>query len=1367
MHLRNLSKEANSLRSTLRKAKEEKLCEFDILGTADLPSIVDSLNLETVKNRIAIFHFAGHAGGFRLMIEGESGNPEPVYAQGFSSLLGARQNLKLVFLNGCSTELQAELLLSQGIPIVIATSESIRDDVAAYLSERFYQWLSQGVSLREAWETAKDEVLAKVNIKENAYRDLLEANSGHHDRFPWKTYTKHGSESVWNWNLLVAANNPLFGLPSLDLMKLPSQPYRYLQRYEKEHSRIFFGRGIDIRKLYDRSLSEKGANMILFYGQSGVGKSSILEAGLLPRLKQKAEVLYLRRNRGLGLLGTFKEGLVNYLEAGGVEVRNRIQRIEELEHKLSWLEKGKRFEERVDQLISQIKEEIEKEKMDSPLPDEYLVSSDMSNPDSLFELWTTITENLPGMPLVVLLDQVEEVFTQVFQENQSATGLDELDEFCLAVQKLFAHPNDRVRGKLLLSFRKEYVPEIEKKLAMHNLAHEKIFVEHLAKAGVEEVVHGLTTTEELIHTYQLEVEEGLGASIAEELLESPDSPVAPILQIMLTRMWEHEEPKDKRYFSYDLFRDIYRDQKTIKQFLTQKVQEFVPFEEVGLSGEVQKKYEGYASSGLILDILQFHTSSNGTVGITRKQQELTTHYAHIAEDLSLITDRLSQLYLLSYLDKEKRVTRLAHDTLAPEVKDMVRTSDLPGLRAIRILENKVLEFSKNNENLLDDIDLEIVEAGIIGMRNIEMESEEGLLIAKSSDKKRKKLNEIKRRKRRDKWIGRATVAVAILFMILAGFAFYNLRQVNIQKEIADEERQNAEKNAKKAERQERLAEFEKIKAEEAAQRAELEAEKAEEARILAEEEAERAEREARNAMYAQEKEKLAREFANQKRQDAESAAEKARIAKIAADSARLVARQRYFEALSQKIAVKSGQVDDEALQAKLAMVGYSLYQCGFDNPFPTKYSSEIYNGLYHSINALEGEHRNLYTDPKGAVKGAVKNVVFARNNLGVFYTAGNDGLIRSGSISTNIDPRRKNIIKAINSQDKQKGFETWDLTISETGRYLVSCNKKYVFSDNSSFSNLQIYDTYSFAPVEINLSLSAYQGRTSYGKSVAYRSAVFINDEVFYASTDVGTVEVWTLDANSNSWYPIEVLNVKETLLQLAYSKEYEILAAINGSYHLKQWKMGTSRDGLGILRPLEVNNELLGIQFSTVSFYSKKGWLVAGDFNGVIYFGFPGNLTGRYKKQKIHSRRIRSIVFHPDRDLFASSSNDGTIQLWDISLDKGKNEADILRKLPVVLSDLGKNDWSMALDFSPDGQYLMAGYKDNAVKVWDTDQEVLADKLSRSIIDNKVEDLTSLEWLQYVADTTEVPYLKAPRSLILNGRKICEYTSAVQAAKR
>ena len=73
------------------------------------------------------------------------------------------------------------------------------------------------------------------------------------DRWPWDLYRRPGAESTVQWSLPEAADNPLFGLPPVPAQDLPPSPFRYLSWFAREQAEIFFGRGYEIRDLYQRA----------------------------------------------------------------------------------------------------------------------------------------------------------------------------------------------------------------------------------------------------------------------------------------------------------------------------------------------------------------------------------------------------------------------------------------------------------------------------------------------------------------------------------------------------------------------------------------------------------------------------------------------------------------------------------------------------------------------------------------------------------------------------------------------------------------------------------------------------------------------------------------------------------------------------------------------------------------------------------------------------------------------------------------------------------------------------------------------------------------------------------------------------------
>ncbi len=77
---------------------------------------------------------------------------------------------------------------------------------------------------------------------------------------------------------------------------LPSpEPYKGLRPYEEQDQHAFFGRDTDANILVDKILANR---LTLLFAATGVGKSSLLQAAILPRLKdptrEHLDVVYCR-----------------------------------------------------------------------------------------------------------------------------------------------------------------------------------------------------------------------------------------------------------------------------------------------------------------------------------------------------------------------------------------------------------------------------------------------------------------------------------------------------------------------------------------------------------------------------------------------------------------------------------------------------------------------------------------------------------------------------------------------------------------------------------------------------------------------------------------------------------------------------------------------------------------------------------------------------------------------------------------------------------------------------------------------------------------------------------------------------------------
>jgi hypothetical protein len=696
-YLRNLPKELRGIREELDKAKKAGLCEVIERANAAIEDIINVFQDAAYKNRITIFHYGGHANSYQLLLESLSGEHSPAHGEGLASFLARREGLKLIFLNGCSTQQHAIELKQAGIPAVVGTSQSINDEVATNLSIRFYSGIANGSTIEKAWLDAEDYIKTKKGTAN--FRDLYwQGKKETENHFPWEIYYKDGAEIVKEWNLPEAAMDPLFGIPEVPEGKLPDKPFLLLNRYEKKHAQIFFGRSYYIRKLYDRVTDKKSPPIILLYGQSGVGKSSLLDAGVLPRLEKSHIVGYARRDRELGLLGTV-EKVLDGMNNKGITIA---------------------------------------------------------------EKWKLI-ESETNKPLIIILDQAEEVYTKPNQKMPN-----ELEDFLEALRPVFENPAQYPGGKLILGYRKEYHPEIDEKFKYHQLDRTELFMKPLNREDIIDVVTGLTRTKQLRDKYNIEVEERLPIIIADDLLEDKNTPVAPVLQIILTRMWDiskKDEFSNAREFNVEKYQALRKQGVLLRDFLHQEIE------------KIRKWNAEVVDSGLALDVLKYHTTDMG-IACARSRDSLHGSYRHRLDVLDEMAEKMKLSYLL--VDTQRKdETSLAHDTLALVVINEHNNSDKPGQRAARILDAKIEEFKRDRNKIsLDDADLEIVEHGKEGMRVLDNDEKKLLEISRQRKRQREKV-----RKRVIKFAF-ALIAMIIIASIVA-FWQWNTAEANLVKSKAN------------------------------------------------------------------------------------------------------------------------------------------------------------------------------------------------------------------------------------------------------------------------------------------------------------------------------------------------------------------------------------------------------------------------------------------------------------------------------------------------------------------------------------------------------------------------------------------------------
>ncbi|SFE51270.1 AAA-like domain-containing protein [Thermoflexibacter ruber] len=199
-YLRNLPKELDEIRKALDRAVLQGKCEVIFEANTTIDEILNTFQDSRYKDRIAVFHFGGHADGYQLLLEDTEGKPTVAEGAGLVSFLARRNSLQMVFLNGCATEKQAEELIKEGIPTVISTSSAIQDDIATQLASRFYHALANENDLTTAWADAVDSI--KISYDTSNVRGLYRKNAPEaSDNFPWQLRISEEYDYISTWNI--------------------------------------------------------------------------------------------------------------------------------------------------------------------------------------------------------------------------------------------------------------------------------------------------------------------------------------------------------------------------------------------------------------------------------------------------------------------------------------------------------------------------------------------------------------------------------------------------------------------------------------------------------------------------------------------------------------------------------------------------------------------------------------------------------------------------------------------------------------------------------------------------------------------------------------------------------------------------------------------------------------------------------------------------------------------------------------------------------------------------------------------------------------------------------------------------------------
>lgn len=424
--------------------------------------------------------------------------------------------------------------------------------------------------------------------------------------------------------------------PYLITEKHPA-PYLGLQTFSLENATLFYGRNKEIKYLFEYLSEEVDSDthpkdLIYLYGQSGVGKSSFLQAGIIPGMLENWDIRYIRRESDLELAESFQLAIKDKTT---LLLIDHLTELFEQENDI--------IEKELSDLFNHIKKDLN-QKSNRPLkiilaiPPKYfdfvhdLIAQSEIQKFSISLAWkkNTIEENdyvkevikaaleiknsiilIPSFGVhnlwrmfyqqvgsdftfryiyenkeiklseqyltkrekrkkLIILDQLEEAITKPANNSQfsSHTLLNENRELIQLSKSIADCLKKRDDVKIILSFRADHYGEIEYYLDNYLISK---FQKLLLLPLNRESVKQAIEGPLKDNNFKLEYYESFPTDMISLLGEDDQSSIAPALQIILKKLWDMLESED-RQITKDLFDQHVRKQnKIIHAFLKQQI----------------------------------------------------------------------------------------------------------------------------------------------------------------------------------------------------------------------------------------------------------------------------------------------------------------------------------------------------------------------------------------------------------------------------------------------------------------------------------------------------------------------------------------------------------------------------------------------------------------------------------------------------------------------------------------------------------------------------------------------------------------------------------------------------------------------------
>jgi DNA-binding winged helix-turn-helix (wHTH) protein len=457
-----------------------------------------------------------------------------------------------------------------------------------------------------------------------------------------KTVPKHGYVFIGEVTALATDDARAATADGQPAQAPPSaRPYKFLDYYTERDAQLFFGREAEVESVASQIVAHRS---FILHGRSGVGKSSLLRAGLTPRLKAAGHHVCIIRS--------FTDPLDQMTAA--------------LTHLLN------------QQSSAPLDEAVNAPDMVPPLAEPMpsgawsLMALGEGDAASLVELLGGAARRWPRQTVVFFLDQFEEFFTLLGEETRA--------RFLEALRQLFAH--EALSFRLLFALREDLLAEMSQlKAAIPEIFHHEYRLKRLSR---EQAAIAITAPARAVGCHY---DDALVARLLDDLGDH-GSVDPPQLQIVCDHLYDARGPNGELTFA--LYARLGGASQILASYLERVLRRFNAVDLVTVKATL---------TALI--------SSEGQRLVLRAT-ELAARVRNTSPMVELLIEELVAARVVRRRSQNGEAwVELAHDFLTPEVSRWL-TADEVALKQARAVIERAMENHSAHGLLIDTDTLDLL-----------------------------------------------------------------------------------------------------------------------------------------------------------------------------------------------------------------------------------------------------------------------------------------------------------------------------------------------------------------------------------------------------------------------------------------------------------------------------------------------------------------------------------------------------------------------------------------------------------------------------------------------------------------------------------